>query len=81
MDMIYSVLPRPPETVGRGVRKDGVRKTHRRPKTRRSADGKDEYAETSTSFLGAQKLIEPKLYYFCMTKYSDTYIRQQPSET
>ena len=58
MDMIYSVLPRPPETVGRGVRKDGVRKTHRRPKTRRSADGKDEYAETSTSFLGAQKLIE-----------------------
>ena len=23
----------------------------------------------------------PKLYYFCMTKYSDTYIRQQPSET
>ena len=25
-------------------------------------------------------LIKPKLYYFCMTKYSDTYIRQQPSE-
>ena len=25
--------------------------------------------------------LNPKLYYFCMTKYSDTYIRQQPSET
>lgn len=24
--------------------------------------------------------LDPKLYYFCMTKYSDTYIRQQPSE-
>lgn len=58
MDMIYSVLPRPPETVGRGIRKDGVRKTARRAKTRRSADGKDEYAEASTSFLGTQKLME-----------------------